>query len=261
MIHERFPQYFNKPNDRRFITLKRRAFQNATHIIAISESTKQDVTEFCNIPPEKISVVHLGIEPRFRPVQDSDALRSFRKRYSLGEPYLLFVGTRQYYKNFTALLKAFFLSGLDRDFLLVAFGSEPVWTEEEAEVLRTQGRGRENRVRLGGYLKEDELPLAYSGASCLIYPSLYEGFGLPILEAMACGTPVICSSSASLPEVGGNAPMYFEGKSIESLIEALRSLLVQDLRERVRQGIEWVRSFTWEKTARLTRQVYEEVSG
>lgn len=259
MTHERNPKYSNNSEVRLFMSYKRDACKKANHIIAISNSTKQDIINFCGVSENKISVVYLAVDPGIQRVNDANDLRGFRSDYHLEEPYLIFVGARENYKNFVNLLKAFFLSGISKDFLLVAFGSKPEWNIEEREVLRTWGVGQENRVILAGFLENEKLINAYSAAEALVYPSLYEGFGLPVLEAMACGTPVICSSAASLPEVGGSAACYFEADDFESLVEALKSASSLKTIERVQKGIDWAGHFTWKKTAQMTKNIYESI--
>ena len=257
MIHERFPSYFSW--DKRFIQLKKRCLLNASHIISISESTKQDILALYDIPSQKVSVVHLGVDEHFRRVEDENTIKAFREKHKLNMPFLLFVGTRGAYKNFAKLMEAFYLSGIYRDFILVAFGGEQGWTDEEQKILREIKI--QDRVRLGGYLSEEELVVAYSCASFFVYPSLYEGFGLPVLEAMACGTPVICSDNSSLPEVGGDVALYMKSDNIDSMVATLRSAVSSNHEERIARGIEWAQQFTWQKTALLTKKVYECVVG
>ena len=233
--------------------------RRATRVITISHSTRRDLMAAYDVAPEKISVIHEAADPRFAP-QPLDRVAAVRRSYGLPERYLLFVGTIEPRKNLTRLLHAF--ESLHRDRLtdaLVVVGRrgwlyEGFFAQLEASPVR-------DSVLLPGYVPDEDLPAVYAGAQALVWPSLYEGFGLPVLEAMACGTPVVCSGTSSLPEVGGEAALYVDPTSTEDVIETLRRLLSDpDLRTGlVDQGFEQASRFSWDRVAAETAAVYDSI--
>jgi glycosyltransferase involved in cell wall biosynthesis len=233
--------------------------RRATCIIAISECTRRDVMAAYDLPPEKVMVIHEAADPRFR-AQTPERVAAVRERYGLPERYILFVGTIEPRKNLARLLHAF--EALHADDLcdaLVIVGQRgwlygDFFAELESSPLR-------EKVFLPGYVPDEALPAVYAGARALAFPSLYEGFGLPVLEAMACGTPVACSSTSALPEVAGDAALYFDPTSQGSIVEALSQLLRDpDLRgELVRRGLERATQFSWDRVATETEAVYDAV--
>lgn len=219
-------------------------------IIADSEWTKSDICHFYSIPPEKIKVIPLGYDRiLFRPQNDLSALDA----YGLGnKPYLLAVGSTKPRKNLLRLTKSF---GMMRNqtHLLVLAGLHNV--EVKKQILKeAKNFGVEDRVVFLDYVKEDDLPVLYSGATLFCYPSLYEGFGLPVLEAMACGTPVVASNATSIPEVAGQAAILVDPKDCEEIATAMDSILNDsDCRSTLRAaGLDRVTCFSWEKAARDT---------
>jgi glycosyltransferase involved in cell wall biosynthesis len=233
--------------------------RRATHIIAISECTRRDVMAAYHLPPEKVTVIHEAADPRFR-AQTPERVAAARERYGLPERYILFVGTIEPRKNLTRLLHAF--EALREDDLcdaLVIVGQRGwLYGDFFAELERSPAR---EAVLLPGYVPDEALPAVYAGARALAFPSLYEGFGLPALEAMACGTPVACSGTSSLPEVAGDAALYFDPTSQGSIVQTLRQLLRDpDLRgELVRRGLERATQFSWDRVATETEAVYDAV--
>jgi len=233
--------------------------RRATRIIAISECTRGDLMTAYGLPADKIVVVHEAADPRFRP-QDSDRMDAVRDLYGLPERYVLFVGTIEPRKNLTRLLHAFetvHAEGLTDALVLVG---KRGWLYEGffAELERSPSN---EAVILPGYVPDEDLPAVYGGAHVLVFPSLYEGFGLPLLEAMACGTPVACSGTSSLPEVGGEAARYFDPLSEASITEALRSLLSDDAlrRDLAERGLARASRFSWDRVADETEAVYRSV--
>ncbi len=253
--------FIHRPNlrDRFYLNLDYKGIKKAKRIIAISQATKRDLMHYLGIPDEQISVVYLGVDHKlFRPVS--------HRIYD--NPYVLFIGSEHPRKNFAGLLKAFSqLKGEPRfkDLKLVkvgkAGGSEVDFRGQTMEVINTLDLVGD--VIFADFVPEAELPAYYSGAEVFVLPSLYEGFGFPPLEAMACGCPVITSNTASLPEVVGEAGIMVNPYDTDSLVKAMRRVLTDsELRDdMVRKGLEQAKRFSWEKAARQTQEVYEKVEG
>ncbi len=259
LIFRNLPAH-HKPLNRWYLNLTMPLYcRRATHIIAVSECTRRDMIAAYNLPPEKITVVHEAAAPRFRP-QPPDTVVAVRARYHLPDRYLLFVGTIEPRKNLTRLLSGF--EAIHADGLtdgLVIVGKRG-WLYDDFFSRLEQSPARA-AVILPGYVPDEDLPAIYAGAQALVLPSLYEGFGLPVLEAMACGTPVTCSDTSSLPEIAGDAALHFDPHSVESLTDALRHLLNDtDLRAALRQrGFEQAAKFSWDQVAAETGAVYDVV--
>ena len=248
MIHELFPAEF-PANDRTPID-KASAVARADHIICISEHTRRDLIRILGVPHEKTSVIHLGI---------SLSPTGTRGDLPVCRPFLLYVGARGGYKNFACLLRAYAASGrLLKEFDLLAFGGGPINTKE-AEFIRQLSIPPENVRQVQG--GDDVLEVLYRRAAAFVYPSLYEGFGLPPLEAMSFDCPVICSNASSIPEVVGNAALLFDPLSAEALGQAIAVVLDDaGLRQAlIAKGRARINHFSWEKCAQLTMTVYERV--
>ena len=253
-------KFIHHPNlrDRFYLSLDYKGITKAAHIIAVSHTTKRDLIQHMGIPEERISVVYEAIDHRvFRPVE----------RRLVDYPYILYVGTEQPRKNLIGLLRAFGeLKGQNgfKDLKLLklgrAGGTNGEFRKETLRAIRELGLSSD--VVFTEYVAEEDLPAYYSGAQCFILPSLYEGFGFPPLEAMACGCPVIVSNVAALPEVVGNAALLINPNDTSSLASALRAILTdKDLKQRlVLKGLEHAKLFSWEKAARETLSVYETVA-
>lgn len=240
-----------------------RSLKKAGKIIAISQQTRQDLIRLLRIPEDRIAVIYPGIAPTFRPLSDPALLQSVRARYRLEDRYILYVGSCDWRKNLPGLLKSFSRfcrQGGPKDVQLVLAGRV---SESRGKRLRRQAAalGIAHRLRLLGYVPEKDLVTLYSAASMLVYPSLYEGFGFPPLEAMACGTPVICSRNSSLKEVADGSALSVNPLDIEALTEGMRRLtLDQDLRRTlIEKGLAQARRFSWEETARQTIALYERI--
>jgi glycosyltransferase involved in cell wall biosynthesis len=234
----------------------------ASHILADSLSTKQDLVDLWAVPEEKITVLYSGVSQDYRPQKDQAVLESVRQTYNLGEaPYLLSVGTIQPRKNYQMLIRAF--APVADQFphnLFIAGGKG--WLEKEmmAEAAR---QGIADRVRFLGFVAEDQLPALYSGASLFLFPSIYEGFGLPVLEAMACGVPAIISNNSSLPEVGGEAALQLPPDSPEFWSEGMRKVLADKelSKTMIEAGFLQTQQFDWEKSARKLLAIYDRLLG
>jgi glycosyltransferase involved in cell wall biosynthesis len=256
-----FPQSFRagqRVYQRLFTRLSAR---RATHVITYSASTAQDLTRFFAVPGKKISVVFPGVDAAYRPVRDDSVLADFKRQRGLPHRFILFVGTLEPRKNLVTLLRAFaqFRRRMEDDYKLVLGGGKgwlhrPLFAAIEELQL-------EDDVLLPGFIPEEELPLWYNAADVFVYPSVYEGFGLPPLEAMACGTPVIVSDASSLPEVVGDAGILVDPHRPHDWADAL-SLLCQNANRRealAQQGVERAKEFTWTRMARETIRVYRHV--
>ncbi len=235
-----------------------RSVRRATHVLADSEATRQDLISLWNTPRDKVTVIYCGVEPHFRPVTDPARLAAVRARYNLGPgPYIFSVSTLQPRKNYRRLIQAFApLAARRLDLSLVIAGGRG-WKDEE--ILGEPERlGLANRVCFPGFVADHDLPALLSAAELFAYPSLYEGFGIPILEAMACGTPVISSNCSSLPEVTGDAGLQVDPVDVAALSAGMERLLtIRELRtDLVRRGRERAAQFTWPAAARQLLAVY-----
>jgi glycosyltransferase involved in cell wall biosynthesis len=251
----RFPEMFH-PINRLYLTmLTRLSAKRARRLIAVSAHTAAESTELLGVPPERIDVVHHGIDPAFRPLP-ADGVESFRRRKELPEHFVLAVGTLEPRKNHTRLVEAF-ARIRDSQVKLVLVGGKG-WLYDQL-FARVEALGLSGRVIFAGYVTNDELPLWYNAATVLAYPSVYEGFGLPVLEAQACGTPVLTSNVSSLPEAAGDAALMIDPYDVEAIVAGLSRLLTDEplqheLRER---GLARARGFSWPRTAQETARVYQ----
>lgn len=254
MIHEHFPTYF-KTNDRTRIW-KKRLIENAGSVIAISENTKEDIVRFTNVDPDHIQVIYLGnpFEHMSPPEQNTLCLNSavFEK------PFLLFVGDRPAYKNFI-----FFIESItemlckNNELQVVCAGSLPFSHKEKKFFKNLNIVHKIHHV----IINDTILRNLYKNAKAFIFPSLYEGFGLPILEAFSCGCPVIASNSSSLPEIGQEGAIYFNPMSRESIISAVETILFNEKNREdlIRKGYDRLKLFSWENTAHKTKKIYESL--
>ncbi|NCO32703.1 MAG: glycosyltransferase family 4 protein [Armatimonadetes bacterium] len=259
----RFPQSF-PPRDRFLLQhLIPFSARKAHRVITGSDSTRRDLVEICRIPDGHICVTPYAADAIFQPVADASRLRTFRQQRGLESPFWLSVGVLQPRKNLTRLLGAYHqVLQKNRDVPLLAIAGKRGWiaTDIFREVVRMH---LNERVRFLGYVPDEVLPLLYSAAEALLYPSLYEGFGLPVLEAMSCGALVLTSNTSSMPEVAGDAGILVDPLSVDSIADGLSRLLHLDERGRqeVRgKGFERASTFSWERTARQTAEVYRQAA-
>lgn len=259
-IPELFPQYFPPKIDHIFY-IKKETILNANRIIAISQNTKKDLIKIYNLPENKINVIYVGIDTKkFRQIQDEKLKNLFMQKYALSKPYFLYVGKRNGYKNFITLLKAFANSHLKYDFMIVAIGGGSELSSEEAKII--EKHNLDHSVKFLGAVSTDELILAYNNAVALVMPSIYEGFGLPILEAMSCGCPVLSSNTSSLPEVAGNAALLFNPEGIEDLGYCLEKVIEPNIRKDfINKGLKRIKFFSWDTIAKEIIAVYKNILG
>jgi len=232
--------------------------KHATHIIAVSKSTKKDLTTTLKVPSNRITVVHEGLDKSFFSKKGDREIRNVKLKYGIKDNYFLFVGTIQPRKNLANLIEAFAkLSNPSVDLVLVG---KPGWLYDE--IYKAPKKHKvEGNVKFLGFADQEDLPALYSGCTAFVLPSLYEGFGLPVLEAMACGAPVLTAKSSSLPEVSGGHALLVNPNDINDIAYNMNRLLKDEqLRWKLSaSGEEWSRGFSWEKTAEETIKVFEKV--
>ncbi len=239
------------------------AARRADAVITVSESSRADTERLLGIPREKIRVIHNGAAPAFRKLEPGPLSEEVRRRYGLAERFLLTVGTIEPRKNLRRLIEACLRLGRDRRLKrqLVCVGRLG-WHFKE--ILRfIEERHLQEQVVLTGYVPSSDLPVLYNLCEFFVYPSLYEGFGLPVVEAMACGAPVVVANCPALVEVAGDAAEVVDPHSIDSIEEALRRLMESEgLRcELSRRSLEQARRFSWKKAALETMELYRELAG
>lgn len=253
------PQRFKASKRTYLRNLTRLSVRQANAVIVDAASTKADLVNILGAREEKIVVVPLAPDDDFRPLTSKEALRPFREKYGLPERIILYVGTIEPRKNLLYLIQAYAAIKDRVEAKLVIAGGKGWFYAEVFKLV--QDLKLEQDVIFPGYVPDEELPLWYNAATVFVYPSLYEGFGLPPLEAMACGVPVITSNTSSLPEVVGSAGITIDPTDVEQLSVAMAQVLEnEELRSSLRQrGLEQAATFSWEKTARRTLEVYRRV--
>jgi len=252
----------HKPLNRWFLTLMMPRFLKAADaVIAVSESTKRDAVRIYGIDEAKITVIYEGVSPHFRRASP-EAIAAARDKYGLPDEFLLSLGTIEPRKNLTSLLEAYHVLRNEGSPLGLVIVGKKGWLYT-GFFDRMHELGLEDSVAFPGFVPDEDLPALYSAASLFIFPSLYEGFGLPVLEALACGAPVITSNASSLPEVAGEAALLVDPNSVEALVRAAREVLSNDrLREDLRaKGPRQAAKFNWRRAARETLAVYTSLAG
>lgn len=269
VMPELFPQRLRDPSFSRYYDWKQayvsRTLGLADHVIAVSENTKADILRFFGLPEERVSVIPYGLASHFRPIPPGEERRATLQRYGVADGgFLLYVGRLEDRKNAKTLFRALRLL-LDRGhriprLVVCGWQAHPA---ETGDALRTLAELRlEEAIQLVDYVPTQELPCFYSAATALVYPSVYEGFGLPPLEAMGCGTPVVASGSSSLPEVVGDAALRPDPGDVDALAQAVGRVLEDgDLRAELREkGLRRAAAFSWERAAEATLEVYRRIA-
>lgn len=260
MQHEFYPEFFS-PVELEHRKIYKTSAQVATRIMAISEYTKECLIERYGISSQKIDVVYLGHSKSYRSVQPTDPdLQTIKNKYNLDKPFMFYPAATWPHKNHITLLKSLRLlserSGFEGELILTGIAMNA-----HDEILREiETLKLSNKVRILGYLDKNELPYIYNLARLLVFPSLFEGFGIPVVEAMACGCPVACSNITSLPEVIGTAGVLFDPTSAEDIAEKIYKLWNDDVKlsELSAAGLERSKQFDWETTASKTIEVYRK---
>jgi glycosyltransferase involved in cell wall biosynthesis len=258
------PEYFKKSRAMQLGITVARSVKRASRIITGSEFARDSIVRAYQLPPEKIVVVPDAASPSFRSVNRDAAVRKVMSRFRFKGKYVLSVGDLQPRKNHIGLIKAFARLIKDQPQLkhdLVFAGKDTWFGNRVREAARESGV--EDRIHFLGFVTDEDLLLLYNACECFVFPSFYEGFGIPVLEAMACGRAVICSNASSIPEVANGAALLFDPENSDEMVRALADVLRNsDLRARMeRLGVQRAAQFTWQKTAEMTLNVYREVAG
>jgi glycosyltransferase involved in cell wall biosynthesis len=255
----KWPDLLTAPS-RRYYGQVARAVRSADRVIAVSARTRDDLIELVDAPAHRIEVVYEAADARFRPVE-AGAVAAVRARLGLPERYFLFVGTREPRKNLRRLLEAFALLADEPEAPDLVIAGRNGWLSEDLEG-QAALLGIAPRVRFTGGVADEDLPAVYSGASAFVLPSIYEGFGLPTLEAMACQTPVIASTGGSLPEIVGDAALLVDPFDVAALGAAMRRIWREPAlrQEMVERGRARARQFSWRRAAEETLDVYRRAA-
>ncbi len=252
MIHEKFPSHF--PHAIRTARFKAMAAKRADHVICVSESTRRDAVEIIGLPIDKTSVIHHGYN-----LMNANSAVAGQTAIPPGGPFLLYVGSRGGYKNFSGLLAAYGASPkLRKNFRLICFGGGSFQPHELQKIVAL-GLGFHQVAQVGG--NDALLETFYRAATAFVYPSLYEGFGFPPLEAMSNACPVVCSNAGSIPEIVGDAGEYFDPTSVESIGEAIENVVSSDSRRRAltENGHKRLANFSWDRCASETLDIYSKL--
>jgi glycosyltransferase involved in cell wall biosynthesis len=256
------PEWFEKEARFRFDDLFWREVEKAERVITVSEHSKGDILKLLDVRPERVAVIPEAADRIFHKIEDDAPLRRVRERYGLREGFLFTAGALHTRRNFIRLIQAMGRAQrlLDDQLQLLILGSQadfshPLDIQGEAERCGLAGR-----VLQLDFVSDEEMLALYNACGLFIYPSLYEGFGLPVIEAMACGAPVACSNATSLPEVAGDAAVYFDPFEVEDIAGAIVSLISDESSrsELAMAGIERAAGFSWQKAAERTVEVFEE---
>ena len=261
ICYERFPEFYTRADYWRNKLAIPWSCRRAGRIITISEATKRDLVELYRLDPERITVIYLAASEDYKPLDPASCRERLRAAYQITEPFILCVGSLQPRKNLSRLLRAFAqLKVKDRiPHKLVIAGQKAWLCDGIFETLRKQAL--ETEVILTGYVPAEDLPIFYNAASFLAYPSIYEGFGLPVIEAMACGTPVMTSCGSSLEEVAGGAAILVDPYSVSSMADAMEIIANNpELQKNLgRRSLANASRFSFRKMAEQTRYVYQHV--
>lgn len=261
---EHLPETFNRRSRAQLRLTVRRTARNAARILTLSEFSRRDIIDTYKIDPERISVTPAAAPPNFAPVTDETELRRIRTAYGIERDYILALGSIQPRKNLVRLIKAYSSLSPGRaqaELPLLVLAGKRGWLESETMRAAEKSKARKD-IRFIGYVPDADLPALYSAASCFAYPSYFEGFGLPVVEAMQCGTPVIASDNTSLPEIVADAGVLVDPFDETKIAEALIRLVSkpEDRAHFRARGLERAREFNWKKTAQTTLNAYERAA-
>jgi alpha-1,3-rhamnosyl/mannosyltransferase len=263
MIFDHYPQYI--PGLRYLVPYRlssRLAMKKAQYVLSPSEATKSDIVRFANVNGDKIVSIPSGIDQRFHPISSETERFRVRQAYALPSSYVLALGARRPHKNIARLVSAFrqIMDKTTQSLVLVGFIDDRFTDRAASEIAELRQAGRLVEI---AHVAEEDLPAVYAMADLFVQPSIIEGFGFPVLEALACGCPVACSNTSSLPEVAGDAAVLFNPRSTEDIADAmLRVVGSSSLRESLcRRGVTQARRFSWESTAQETLDIYRGAAG
>jgi O-antigen biosynthesis alpha-1,3-mannosyltransferase len=258
-----FPEYHPLKRRLLFKKLFPGSLEQADHIITVSQNTKQDLVHHFHVPAKNITVIYLGVDPTFTPVTEPEAAPIMATHGVRFSEYLLYIGTVEPRKNLVRLIQAYniFRANDSASLPLVLVGASG-WLNQDLykEIEKSPWK---SEIKILGYVAKTDLPALYSGAVAFVYPSIYEGFGLPLLEAMACGAPVITANNSSLPEVVGDAAILVDAYNVEAIASVILQVVNdprvrEDLKQR---GLARAKCFSWQFTAEQTLAVYERALG
>jgi glycosyltransferase involved in cell wall biosynthesis len=258
------PEYFTAARAMQLRVTVARSVKRAARVLTVSEFARESIVRAYNLPPGKIVVTPDAASPSFRAINRTGAVQKVRARFHLTNPFVLTVGDLQPRKNHIGLIRAFAKLMKDQPQLphdLVMAGKDTWFGSRVREAARESGLS--GRIHFTGFVSDDDLLQLYNACECFAFPSFYEGFGIPVLEAMACGRAVICSDSSAIPEVADGAAVLFNPENCEEMVRALADVLRNtELRARMeRLGLKRASYFSWRKTAEMTLKVYREVAG
>ena len=272
-IHDLVPLFFPELVPKKHLLFFRLFMKRVAHtadlIITDSEHSKRDIMQYLKVAQDKIRVIYLGYDQRYQRVQDQRRIADVLARYGIRQPYLLFVGVIEPKKNLERLVEAYTLlqkacpavrhAHRPQDIQLVIAGGEGWFSERLYRKVRNSGLTQQ--IVFPGFIPDNDLPVLYSGAELFVFPSLYEGFGLPVLEAMSCGVPVVTSNVSSLPEIAGEAGVLVDPHHPEAIVRGIATVLSnRQLQEQMREkGYRQAQKFSWQRTAEATYHVYQEV--
>ena len=255
------PEYLDPGFVKLYTARIRNVVNRADMIIAVSDNTRRELISLAGAKESRIRVVMLAADEKFRMVKDNALIAEVGRRYGAGSNYILYVGAADDDKNLVRLAEAFARVRKDHSDVRLVLAGMAGWGFERLTA-RLSSMNLSEGVVIAGFVSDADLPVLYSGARLLAIPSIHEGFGLPVLEAMACGTPVLCSNTSSLPEVAGDAGVQVDPYSVESIEKGIRNLLEdKSLAGKCRKdGLERARQFSWEKTAKQVISIYKELA-
>jgi len=255
-----YPRYHTFFKRIYFPAAMRKSARSADALIAVSENTKADIIQHLGISASKIHIIYHGVDDRFKPISDKNFLNTISQKYNLPAGFILYVGVVEPRKNLVSLLSAFHELNKNNNNLILVIAGQPGWGYNEVKKI-VAGYNLKDSVILAGFIPPEDLPAIYNLAKIFVYPSIYEGFGLPVLEALACGTPTITTRVSSLPEITGDAGILVPPGDDEALRMALQTLL-EDEKEQNRlskMGPQRAVRFRWNRTAQETLDVYKQV--
>ena len=260
------PEYAWRKISRVYFGIVSRSARRADAVITVSECSKRDIVTLLGLPPERIHVIGNAVDASLHPVRDAWLLASVRERYGIAPRFILYFGGCDLRKNVPRLIESYarLPAALRKEYQLVIAGrymhlGHPLYPDPRQTVQRL---GLDGRVVFTGQVREQDKAPLFSAATVFVFPSLYEGFGIPVLEAMACGTPVVTSDSSALPEVVGDAGLLVDPYDTDAISGGVRALLEDQARREdlARRGLERARLFTWHQVAEQTLRVYREIS-
>lgn len=264
MIVYKYPDSFKARGGHNIVANQKRKLFFTRHysdmVIAVSETTKQDIMDILKIPDKKIKVIYEAADPLYYS-RSKNEIDLVKEKYQIKENYFLCVGTREPRKNIDRLVTAF--TQIERDFpdTSLVIAGKYGWGDDSSKLALSQLKGSklEEKVKILGYVEKEDLARLYSGARAFVYPSLYEGFGLPILEAMACGCPVITSNTGSMKEISGGAAKLCDPESTESIAESMLKIAKEEKSSLRERSLKRAGEFSWDNTALQTLESYRSL--